>query len=497
MQNLLTASQMHDVDVYTINHQKISSINLMEKAAKAFVKVFIKEISDKRAKIAVCCGQGNNGGDGLAIARLLSENSYENITIFLINFSNKQSEDYAKNLAKLSNTKVEVVAISELKRLKNLEDNVIIDAILGSGLNKPLKSNFAELAKLINNLNAKVIAVDVPTGFNGENEIPENYNGVKANLVISFQRPKINFFFPESVKALARFKVVNIGLAENFIEEQVSFWKLTTKDDIKKLIKPRANFTHKGTYGHALIVAGNSTTMGAALLAASSCLHSGAGLTTACLPQSGLITLNTLLPEVMALPRNEYLTLDEFDKFNAIAIGSGLGLEPENEELLAKIIGLRKPLLIDADGLTILSKYKHLLLHLAPNTILTPHMKEFDRLFGEHKNWWQRVEKAREVAQELKIIIVLKNQYTFICLSNGEVCINPTGNPAMASGGMGDVLTGIIASFLAQGYTAEQAAILGVYLHGEAGDDLAKNNFVVAASQVALQIAKTIKKFVQ
>ncbi|RZL36549.1 MAG: NAD(P)H-hydrate dehydratase, partial [Pedobacter sp.] len=290
------------------------------------------------------------------------------------------------------------------------------------------------------------------------------------------------------------FKVVNIGLDEDFIEKQSSFWKVVTKNDIKKIIKPRANFTHKGTFGHALIIAGNENTMGAALLAASACLHSGAGLTTVCLPQSGLIALNTLLPEVMALPRNEKLDLQTFQKFNVIAIGPGLGLEEENEKLFKKLIGLQKPLVIDADGLTIVSNNIDLLSKLPANTILTPHLKEFDRLFGEHQNWWQRIETAREKAQKLNIIIVLKNQYTFVCLPTGDVCINQTGNPAMASGGMGDVLTGIITSLLAQGYIAEQAAILGVYFHGKAGDDLAKKSFTVTASQVALQIPRTLKK---
>lgn len=493
MQNLLTTAQTKAADIYTIQQQKISSIDLMENAAVAFVKAFIKEVPDKKVTISIFCGQGNNGGDGLAIARLLAKKNYKNLTVYLISFSDKQSDDYKYNLKRLQQTKIPITAITKLAELENVTCDVVIDAVLGSGLNKLLQGNYLGLAQLMNNLRAKIIAVDVPTGFNAEGEILTDYNGVKADLVICFQRPKINFFFPESAKALARFKVVNIGLDENFIEKQPSFWKLTTKNDVKKIIKPRANFTHKGTYGHALIIAGNENTMGAALLAASACLHSGAGLTTVCLPQSGLIALNTSLPEVMALPRNEKLDLQTFQKFNVIAIGPGLGLEQENEKLFEKLINLQKPLVIDADGLTILSNNIDLLSKLPANTILTPHLKEFDRLIGEHQNWWQRIETAREKAQKLNIIIVLKNQYTFVCLPTGDVCINQTGNPAMASGGMGDVLTGIITSLLAQGYTAAQAAILGVHLHGKAGDDLAKKSFTVTASQVALQIPRTLK----
>lgn len=494
MQNLLTAEQTKAVDEHTIQYQKISSIDLMENAAIAFVKAFIKEVTDKKASISLFCGQGNNGGDGLAIARLLAKENYKNLTVYLINFSNKQSDDYTENLKQLQQTKIKTLEINKEDELGNVRCDIVIDAVLGSGLNKPLKSNYLALAQQINNLNAKVVAVDVPTGFNSEGEIEVNYIGVKADLVICFQRPKINFFFQESVKALARFKVVNIGLDEDFIERQPSFWKLTQKADIEKIIKPRANFTHKGTYGHALLVAGNTTTMGAALLAASACLHSGAGLTTVCLPQSGLIALNTLLPEVMALPRNEHLAIEAFDKFSVIAIGPGLGIEAETEVLFKKLINTQKPLVIDADGLTILSRNIDFLSKLPANTILTPHMKEFDRLFGEHQNWWQRIETAREKAQKLNIIIILKNQFTFICLPTGDVLINPTGNPAMASGGMGDVLTGIITSLIAQGYSAADAAKLGVYVHGKAGDDLAKKRFTVSASQVALQIPKTMKK---
>ncbi|MFI5452013.1 NAD(P)H-hydrate dehydratase [Pedobacter sp. UC225_61] len=497
MQTLLNAAQMRIADAYTIKNQPISSINLMEKAAKAFVKVFKKEVSDKESRISILCGQGNNGGDGLAIARLLASENYKNIAVYLIDFSTNQSEDNKKNIKRLLKLKVPVTIIKEAEKVKDLQADVLIDAILGSGLNKPLQGDYATIASFINDLKTKVVSVDVPTGFNSEGGIAEKYNGIKADLTICFQRPKINFFFPESVKALTKFKVVDIGLDEDFIENQKSEWKLTTESEIKQLLKPKKNFSHKDTYGHALLVAGNNATMGAALLSASSCLHTGAGLTTVCLPQSGLIALNTSLPEVMALPRNQYLATEAFDRFSAIAVGPGLGVEEENEELLEKLVYLRKPLVLDADALTLLSQRGDLLHELPAGSILTPHMKEFDRLFGEHKNWWKRVETARREAMERNLIFVLKNQYTFVCLPDGNVHINSTGNPAMASGGMGDVLTGIIISLLAQSYSSADAAILGTYLHGKAGDELAKKRFTVSASQLALQIPKTMKRILK
>lgn len=494
MQNLLTSAQLKKADIFTIQNQSISSVELMERAALAFVETFSEAFFERKNHIAILCGQGNNGGDGLAIARLLAQGGYMRVKVYLINFSTKQSEDYTKNLERLTKKKIAPIPISKAEDLKDLKADIVIDAVLGSGLNQPLAGEYAALAGIVNGLGQKVVSVDVPTGLPPEGELSETYNGIKADLVISFQQPKLSFFFPESVKAFTKFKIVDIGLDENFIKDQPSDWKLTTESDIQNLIKPRTNFSHKGTYGHALLVAGNHSTMGAALLAASACLHVGAGLTTVCLPQSGLIALNTALPEVMALPRNEQLAMEAFEKFNAIAIGPGLGIEEENEILLKRLIELNKPLIVDADALTILSQRKELFNALPPQSILTPHVKEFDRLFGLHQNWWQRVMKAQKEAKQRNLVIILKNQYTFICLPNGEVHINPTGNPAMASGGMGDVLTGLIAGLVAQLYTAENAAVLAVYLHGKAGDELAETRFTVNASAIALQIPKTIQK---
>ncbi len=493
MKNLLTAAQMREADAYTISQQSIPSVDLMERAAKAFVDVFMQEVPDKKTAIAIICGPGNNGGDGLAIARLLVQEGYGSCEVFLASFSAKQSGDYLINLARLRKTRVAVTQLDKVDLLGQSKAAVIVDAILGSGLNKSLTGDFLAMATLVNQLNRKVIAVDVPTGFYAEGQL-DHYNGIKAELAIAFQQPKLNFFFPESVQALTRFKVVDIGLDEDFIHAQSSRWKLTEQADVAKLLVPRTNFSHKGTYGHALLVAGNENTMGAALLAAGASLHTGAGLTTLCLPQSGLTALNTALPEVMALPRTADLSIDVFDQFDAIAMGPGLGTETENERLLEQVIGLKRPLVIDADALNLLAKRQDILAELAPGSILTPHLKEFDRLFGAHENWWSRVATASEEAVARKIVIVLKNQYTFVCWPDGEIHINPTGNPAMASGGMGDVLTGILAALLAQGYTATDAALLGVYLHGAAGDHLAQKRAIVNASQLILQIPKTFKK---
>lgn len=494
MQTLLTSTQMRQADEFTIANRPIASIDLMEKAARAFVQCFLRDEFDTSKQIAIFCGKGNNGGDGLAIAHLLLSNGYFNIKVYIVNFSDKQSADFAINLQRLAESRCKKVVLNNASDLKSIKADLIIDAILGSGLNKPLSGEYAKLINQINTSKKRVYAVDVPTGFSSEGKLSSNYNGVSAYKTICFQRPKINFFMPESVLATEQFEVVEIGLDEDFIENQNTDFYLVEEKDIRRILKPRKLFSHKGTYGHALIVAGNTNTMGAALLASMSCLHTGAGLTTACIPHSGLNALNTTLPEVMALPRDEYTRIEDQSKYQAIAIGPGLGVSLENERLLESLIAAHRPLVIDADGLNLLAERQDLIEKLPQHSILTPHMKEFDRLFGQHDNWWDRLQTARTQAKRLKIVIVLKNQFTFICSAEGKVYINPTGHPAMAQGGMGDVLTGVTAAFVAQGYPSLDAAILSCFVHGQTGNELAKNQFVVTASQVAGEISTTIQK---
>ena len=494
MKNLLTASQMRDVDAHTIQHQPLASIDLMEQAAAAFVDAFIKKYPRQKQTILVACGQGNNGGDGLAIARILADKGFSNVQVMLTQFSQSSSADYLLNLERLKKTNQPIAILTNTSELELLRDEIVIDALLGSGLNKPLSGAYASLVSVINQSGATIVSVDVPTGFASEGEISDPYQGIRADLVISFQRPKINFFFPESAKALKKFNVVPIGLNEDFIESLPSNWKLITKQFVRKTLKPRERFSHKGTYGHVLMLAGNIETMGAALLATGAALHSGAGLVTACIPQSGLTALNVSLPEAMFLSR-EVLQKTTLNKYQAVAIGPGFGMEKEQIQLLQYLLTQNQPLVLDADALNIIAGNKDLLEKIPPQSIITPHLKEFDRLFGDHQNWWQRVDTARQKAKELQIVIVLKNQYTFVCLPKGEVCINPTGNPAMAQGGMGDVLTGMIASLMAQGYTCEQAAILGVYLHGKTGDALAENREVVAAATLSKFIPKILRRY--
>lgn len=495
---LLTSPQIREADAYTIANEPVSSIDLMERASKAFVGWFINHFPDKRKPISVYCGTGNNGGDGLAIARMLDDHQYKSVSVKVARFSDKASADFNANFKRLEQTGILVTEIKPGDNFPAENGQVIIDALLGTGLNKPLAGDFKKLVDHINSLKRTIVAVDVPTGLFSEDEVPDDATVLKSDLVITFQQPKINFLLPDSAPFIECWEVVSIGIDEKFIRSLNSPYRAVEEKDIRKLLKPRSRFSNKGTYGHALIVAGQDETMGAALLSAAACAYSGAGLTTACVPKSGLTALNSYMPELMAIVRNgAEVPVIEWEKFNSIAIGPGLGKNEQSMALFADILSnYKKPIVIDADALNLLAIYKELWAGIPANSILTPHMKEFDRLFGDHANWWQRIQTGIEKARELKLYILLKNDYTIIITPDRHVYFNTTGNPAMATGGMGDVLTGVIASLLAQKYSSEEACIIGAYVHGKAGDELALPNRlnVVMPGQLAARLPITIAK---
>ncbi|MBB5396485.1 NAD(P)H-hydrate dehydratase [Mucilaginibacter sp. AK015] len=495
---LLISKQIREADAYTIANEPISSVDLMERASKAFVGWFVNHFQDRKQKIAVYCGTGNNGGDGLAIARILGHHGYNHIDVKICRFSDNASDDFTTNLKRLKTSKI---PIKELKKgFKTFKDSadLIIDAMLGTGLNKPLAGDYKTLVEHLNSLGKTVVAVDVPTGLFTDAELPEGAAVLKTDLVITFQQPKITFLLPESGPYINCCEVVKIGLSEDFINTADTPYYYVEEKDARQLIKPRSRFSNKGTYGHALIIAGKDETMGAALLASSACAHAGSGLTTACIPLSGLVALNSSMPEIMALIRGEEKTPDiDGDKFNAIGIGPGLGKETGTLKLLKTVIkNYKNPVVIDADALNVLAEHQNLLKKLPAGSILTPHMKEFDRLFGKHTNWWQRLQTAKAKAKALGIYIILKNDYTITATPKGQLYFNSTSNAAMATGGMGDVLTGIITSLLAQKYPPRDACILGVYVHGKAGDELALPHRMNVAlpSRIIAQLPVTMAK---
>jgi hydroxyethylthiazole kinase-like uncharacterized protein yjeF len=494
---LLTSPQIREADAYTIANEPITSINLMERAAKAFVGWFVNHFPDKNQAVSIYCGTGNNGGDGLAIARMLHGHHYKAINVKVTRFSDNASDDFNANLKRLQ--KLPLIEMNSGDDLPVEESPVIIDAMLGSGLNKPLSGDYKKLVQYLNSLEKTVVAVDIPTGFFAEGKIDPKAEVLKADLVITFQQAKINFLLPESGPFINCWEAVNIGIDEGFVQSLNSPYQFVGEKDIRRLLKPRHKFSNKGTYGHALIVAGQAKTMGAALLSSSACAHAGAGLTTACVPESGLTSLNSYLPEIMAIIRqDDNLPEIGWDKFTSMGIGPGLGDDEGSLALLTYIFtNYRKPVVIDADALNLLATHKQLWELVPEGSILTPHMKEFDRLFGKHDSWWLRLQTAIEKAKEYKVCIVLKNDYTITATPAGKAYFNSTSNAAMASGGMGDVLTGIIAALLAQKYSPEDACIIGNYIHGKAGDELALPNRmnVVLPGKLITQLPVTMAKF--
>jgi len=495
---LLVSSQIREADAYTIVNEPVASIDLMERASKAFVGWFVNHFPERDKSIAVYCGMGNNGGDGLAIARILNQHEYQKIAVRTARFSDKASDDFKKNLERLETTSVPVSDIKASDDFGEEKAEIIIGALLGTGLNKPLSGDFKRLVSWLNELKKTVVSVDVPAGLFSDGEIPKDAVALKSDLVITFQQPKINFLLPDSGPFIKCWEAVNIGISEKFIRSLNSPYQLVEEKDIRAKLKPRHRFSNKGTYGHALIIAGQPETMGAALLASSACVYAGAGLTTACVPGSGLIALNSYHPEVMAIVRqaNE-LPYIGWTKFNTVAIGPGLGKDSDSVALFSNVLkNYDKPMFIDADALNMLAEKPALWEQVPKESIITSHMKEFDRLFGDHDNWWQRLQTGRKKAKEHQIYIVLKNDYTITITPDDKLYFNSTSNAAMASGGMGDVLTGIIGALLAQKYSPEDACIVGNYIHGKAGDELALPNrmYVVLPGRLITQLPVTMAK---
>lgn len=496
MLKLLSASQMREADAHTIASKPIASIHLMENASQAFVDLFKEEFPDRTAKISVYCGTGNNGGDGLAIARLLSSQGYENVEVKIARFSGKSTTDFESNFSRLKQSGLSIKEFSQASDAGEEEAGIIIDALLGSGLNKPLSGEWEKLVNWMNGLGKTIVSVDIPTGFKSEGTVDANDIAIHSDLTITFQRPKISFLLPEAADFVQYFEVADIGLDEGFIQNAESPYLMLTGQDVTSRLKARLPFSHKGTFGHALLIAGAAETMGAALLSAEACVYAGAGLTSACIPAEGLTALNTSVPEVMAVIREKDHSLPgvKWDKYQSVAVGPGLGTGEHSLRMLKETLrNFRKPVVIDADALNLIAANYEIMQLVPEFSIFTPHVKEFDRLFGEHKNWWERLGSGIDRAVTLGCTIILKNRYTIIFTSDGKCLFNPTGSPAMASGGMGDVLTGIIASFLAQGYSPSDAAILGVYLHGAAGESL--NGYVVPPSRLIEALPETILKY--
>lgn len=470
MIRILTTKQIKELDAFTIEHEPIVSIDLMERASKAFASWFVQQF-DIAQNVGIICGTGNNGGDGLAIARMLQEWGYS-VKTWIVRGSAPESNDFKLNLGRV-NGKLEITDVVSPIDSRTFSDcEILVDAIFGSGLSRPPEGIYAQVIKAINNAKAIRVAVDIPSGLSADRVSAGEI--IRAHYTVTFQLPKLAFMLPQWHEYTGEWIAVDIGLNKTFIRQAETNHFLVTLNDARKILRLRAKFDHKGVYGHALIVAGSYGKMGAAVLASRAALRSGVGLVTAHAPGCGYTILQTAVPEAMVSVDKDQEHFTDFPSlanFSTIGIGPGLGQSPATvkafQELLQKF---RKPMVIDADGLNILASNEALLTQVPQNSILTPHPKEFERLVGKWSDDFDRLEKQKQLAVRLKSVIILKGANSSIASPLGQVFFNSTGNPGMSTGGTGDVLTGILAGLLAQDYTPLDTAILGVFLHGLSGD---------------------------
>ncbi|MFL5730158.1 MAG: NAD(P)H-hydrate dehydratase [Cytophagaceae bacterium] len=467
---ILSARQTAELDAFTIRNESISSTDLMERASSAFAGWFKAHFGPLQ-KLFIFCGPGNNGGDGLAIARLLLQRQYEP-RIFIIK-SPAYSNDFQINKDRLGKSAAIKIIGSKSDIPSMSADDVIIDALFGSGLNRPPEGLFSDCILAINASGATIVSVDIASGLFAD-QVTKGNAIIQPAVTISFQLPKLAFFLPQNEKFCGEWKLVDIGLSKDFLQKTETPFFYTDEDTIKGWLRKRGKFTHKGTYGKSLIIGGSYGMIGAVILAAKACLRTGAGLCKTYIPECGYEIMQSSVPENIVLtdPSEDQITaIPELSGYTAIAIGPGISENEATRDALADLFARTKiPLVIDAGALNILAANPELLNKIPENSILTPHPKEFERLAGPSENNFDRLELVKTMAIRLKCCIVLKGAFSVICTPAGEFHFNSTGNPGMAKAGSGDVLTGIITSLLAQGYEPHKAAILGVFTHGFAGD---------------------------
>lgn len=478
MYKIFPTEKVKFLDEYTIQHEPIASIDLVERAANLFVHEFCRRYS-KQQPVYIFAGPGNNGADALAIARILTSESYK-VRVYLFNPTGRLSPDCEMNLKRLRELEIKCelkeIHIGDDVVLPELSGNdIVIDGLFGSGLNRPLGGAFTGIVRFINSSAATVVSVDMPSGLFGEdNRQNDTGNIINADLTLTFGFPKLAFLFPENEKYVGEWKVLDIALHPDALKQVASGYAMVEEEDVSETVRPRSRFAHKGTFGHALLIAGSAGKMGAALLAARACLRSGAGLITAHIPQRGEMVFQTAFPECMVSfdeHTEHFSSVPELERYSAVGIGPGLGQHDDSFKAFSELLSrINKPMVADADAINILAGNRDLLDKLPERSILTPHPKEFDRLAGVSVTAFERLSKAIAFAKEHKVCIVLKGAYTAVCTTSGNVYFNSTGNSGMATAGSGDVLTGIILSLLSQGYEPEEAAVVGVFIHGAAGD---------------------------
>lgn len=500
---IFTAQEIKAIDAHTILHEPITSIDLMEKAAIKCTDWIIKNYVSTQS-FKVFCGLGNNGGDGLAIARLLIHNGFT-VDVYIINYSKQSSPDFLNNKNQLEALQHKCIyEINSHENIPNLHStDVIIDAIFGIGLTRPILDLPAAVVNAVNASLAKVISIDVPSGLFADTKSKSSFSIIKANETLTFQFPKLSFLFSENSPYIGNGHILDIELIipNELLNRCDKFYLI--KNAVSKLLKPRQKFSHKGTFGHSLLIAGSFGKMGAAILASKSLLRSGAGLLTLCIPKCGYEIIQTAVPEAMINVNGiDFLQLNELDlqPYSAIGIGPGIGKELDTQNAIQFILeNSTKPLVIDADALNVISLNKDWLSLIPENSILTPHPKEFERLTKSVNCDFERHDLQLEFSKKNKLIVILKGAHTCITTPNSKSYFNSSGNSGLAKGGSGDVLTGIITGLLGQGYTPIESSILGVFIHGLAGDitKQEKGEIAMIPSDVIANLPSAFKQLVE
>lgn len=467
MKKIFDAQQIRNWDAYTIAQEPITSIDLMERASEAFTDRLLSLFSD--SDFTIFCGKGNNGGDGLAIARILASMN-KKVEVYVIEYSAQASADFLINYDRLAKITT-VHAISSLKDFPVIGQNsVVVDAILGSGVNRPVEGILKDIILKINQSKLPIISVDIASGLYVSQPIAGDNTIICPDYTLTFEAPKLAFLMPQNLQYVGEWECVPIGLSKEYAHNTPTsyFWT----DSI--LLKKRSKFSHKGTFGHALLAVGSYGSIGAAVLSAKACLRSGVGLLTTYIPTCGYPIMQASVPEAMCQtdPAEKELSIcPNLEKYTVIGVGCGIGKSHKTQVFLREILLRAKcPMVLDADALNIVAENPDILANIPSKSILTPHPKELQRLIGAWENDFDKLEKVKVFSQKYDCIVLIKGMYTAIVLPNQEVYFNSTGNAGMATGGSGDVLTGMITALIAQGYSSEEAAIIGVFKHGEAGD---------------------------
>jgi ADP-dependent NAD(P)H-hydrate dehydratase / NAD(P)H-hydrate epimerase len=494
---IFSAEQIKNRDAFTITNEPVSSVDLMERAAKACADWIVTNLNNT-SSFKIFCGKGNNGGDGLAVARLLLRNKFS-VSVYIVESNSKSSDDFKANLDRLKDISADIYFFDSPEAFPAIaKDEIIIDALFGTGLNKKPSGIFKKLILHLNKSGAKVVAIDIPSGLYTDKSSKEN-DVIRADFVLSFQQQKLAFLMAENEPFCGKVVVLDIGLSQEYYNNERAVFELTDENDIAQIYFPRKSFANKGNYGYACLVVGSYGMMGAAVLSSKACLRSGAGKLTCYICKEGYTTVQSSVPEAMCITYgNTFIKdVDGLKNFDVIGIGPGIGRHLSHKQLLQRVFkSSKKPVVIDADALNVLSSYPALYKSIPAKSILTPHPKEFERLFGKSKSDFHRVDTALQNAKELNIYIVLKGHYTFIATPDGMGYFNSTGNAGMATAGSGDVLTGILTGLLAQKYSALNACIFGVYLHGLAGDIASKklSQEAMIASDIINNLGEAFKQ---